>query len=107
MSINDIKTILNPLADKYFKNTSDYSLEDIYDEIFNLEKDRQMNLSEELSKCLEQSRETFSDCKESDREFLQLFSLICILSYDTYIKKQLIEKIVDQIAKHQESDKQN
>ncbi len=105
MSINDIKTLLGPLADNYFKSSHDSSLEDIYDEIFSLEKDRQMNLSEELSKCLEQSCNVFSDRKESDRDFLQLFSLICILTYDTYIRKQLIEKIIDEISKMTNSDK--
>ena len=32
---------------------------------------------------------------EEEREFLQLFSVICMLSFDVYVKKLLIEKLVD------------
>ena len=39
---------------------------------------------------------TFEDMEE-DREFLQLFSFICLLSFDVYMKKQLIEKLIDQL----------
>ena len=38
---------------------------------------------------------TFVEEAEEDKEFLQLFSFICMLSYDIYIRKQIIEKIVD------------
>ena len=40
--------------------------------------------------------------KQRDKEFLQLFSFICMLSYDIYIRKQIIEKIVDTMPKHPE-----
>ena len=32
---------------------------------------------------------------EEDREMLQLFAFICSLSFDVYIKKQIIEKVID------------
>ena len=35
--------------------------------------------------------------KLKDQEFLQLFSFICMLSFDVYVKKQLIEKLIDQL----------
>ena len=30
--------------------------------------------------------------------FLQLFSFICLLSFDVYLKKQMIEHMVDELA---------
>lgn len=40
---------------------------------------------------------TFEDAPEESREFLKLFSFICFLSFDVYMKKQLIEKLIDTI----------
>ena len=34
---------------------------------------------------------------EEDREFLKLFSFICLLSFDVYMKKMLIEHLIDEI----------
>ena len=41
-------------------------------------------------------RETFRN-SENDQEFLQNFSFICLLSYDVYIKKMIIESVIDNI----------
>ena len=45
------------------------------------------------------SEGTFTDVDEEDKEFLQLFSFICLLSFDVYMKKTVIEKLVDQLPK--------
>ena len=45
---------------------------------------------------------SFEDAPEEDKNFLQLFSFICMLSYDIYIRKQIIEKIVDNLPKQPE-----
>ena len=34
---------------------------------------------------------------EEDREALQLFSFICSLAFDVYVKKLLMEKLIDQL----------
>lgn len=35
--------------------------------------------------------------RKNDQEFLQNFSFICLLSYDVYIKKMIIESVIDNI----------
>ena len=37
----------------------------------------------------------FPDAAEEDRQFLQTFSFICLLSFDVYVKKMMIEHIID------------
>ena len=32
-----------------------------------------------------------------DQDLLQLFSFICLMSFDVYMKKQLIEKLIDTV----------
>ena len=44
---------------------------------------------------MKRSRETFADAPAGEREFLQLFSFICLLSFDVYLKKQIIENLID------------
>ena len=50
----------------------------------------------------QQASESFSDVEnEDDREFLQFFSLVCLLSFDVYMKKNMIESLIDDYsAKH-------
>ena len=90
LSITDIQTLLAPITDRYFGTESGFSIKDIYDEIFQMEKD--------LLKKADVSKSMFGSSPEEDREFLQLFSFICLLSFDVYLKKQMIEHMVDELA---------
>ena len=102
LSIGDIQSILNPLTDRYFATGKDLNLEKIYEEVFSLEKGQIEQLKETLTKDYERAGNTFTEESEEDKEFLQLFSFICMLSYDIYIRKQIIEKIVDTMPKQSE-----
>lgn len=41
------------------------------------------------------AQNTFEDAPAEDRDFLKFFSFICMLSFDVYVKKLLIEKMID------------
>ncbi len=102
LSIGDIQSILNPLTERYFANGKELNLEKVYEEVFSLEKEQIEQLKVSLSKDYERAGNTFTEEAEEDKEFLQLFSYICMLSYDIYIRKQIIEKIVDLLPKTEE-----
>ena len=102
LSIGDIQSILNPLTDRYFANGKELNLEKVYEEVFSLEKGQIDQLKETLTKDYQRAGETFTEEDEEDKHFLQLFSFICMLSYDIFIRKQIIEKIVDSMAKQPE-----
>ena len=102
LSIGDIQSILNPLTDRYFANGRELNLEKIYEEVFTLEKGQIEQLKETLTKDYERAGNTFTEEAEVDKQFLQLFSFICMLSYDIFIRKQIIEKIVDSMPKQPE-----
>ena len=95
LSIKDIETLLAPVAEKDFNNGKDFSLTDIYSEVCRLEKSRTEILAEDISSMFNASFETFSGAPEEEREYLRLFSFICSLAFDVYVKKQLIEKLID------------
>ena len=95
LSISDIQSILNPITDKYFGKDGSYSLEDIYREVFGLEHQETQNLMKDLARKFNTSCQTFPDAAPEDAELLRNFSLICMLSYDVYVKKTIIERLID------------
>ena len=99
LSIGDIQSILNPLTERYFATGKELDLEKIYEEVFSLEKGQIDQLKECLTNDYQRALGTFTEEAEEDKDFLQLFSFICMLSYDIYIRKQIIEKIVDTLPK--------
>ena len=49
--------------------------------------------------------ENFQEIDTENKEFLQLFSFICTLSFDVYVKKQLIEKLIDLLPEPEKKKK--
>lgn len=97
LSITDIQALLKPVTDKYFQRGQEFGIEAIYNEVFGLEKNQVDKLKQDVEEKFHLSKSTFQDAPEEDQKFLQLFSFICLLSFDTYLKKQLIEKLVDSL----------
>ena len=95
LSISDIQEILNPIAEKYFGSEGDFNLEEIYNEVFQLEKAEVGQLQKDIARKFNISKETFGMLSGKDQEDMQIFAFICMLSFDVYIKKQLIEKLID------------
>ena len=102
LSISDIQKMLNPLTEKFFDEGSKPDLDYIYKEIFSMESSLARPLSKDIFAKSEQASNAFTDVKDDDdREFLQFFSLVCLLSFDVYMKKNMIESLIDDYsAKH-------
>ncbi len=49
----------------------------------------------DLAKKFNTSMQTFADADDEEAELLRTFSFICMLSYDVYVKKTIIEKLID------------
>lgn len=105
LSISDIKTLLDPLIEKYYGSDTDKDFSYIYNSVFELEPEMLKRCQNELLKSYELSSQTFPDAPEDEREYLQQFCLLCLLSFDVYIKKQIIEQTIDNIRKSTETDK--
>ena len=95
LSISDIQALLTPLADKYFQKNEGLNMEDLYNEVFGMEKEQVEYLKKDLMEKYQTASQSFAEAEEKDREFLTMFSFICLLSFDVYMKKQLIESIID------------
>ena len=97
LSINDIQTLLQPITMQFFQTEGEFDITSVYDEVFGLEKEQIDALKKDVMEKYEYSTKTFEDAPEESKEFLKLFSFICLLSFDVYMKKLLIEKLVDEI----------
>ena len=96
LSISDIQKLLNPLTDKFFNKEELPDLEYIYSEIYNMEKAQIASLSKDVVERTQIAKEAFLDVEnEDDKDFLQLFSLVGLLSFDVYMKKNIIESLID------------
>lgn len=106
LSIKDIESLLKPLTDKYFGKNDGFNITSIYEEVCSLEKSRIDSLAKDISKLYCSSQETFQDAPAEDREALQLFSFICSLAFDVYVKKLLMEKLIDQLPDNSSQKKE-
>ncbi|MCM1283884.1 MAG: DUF1836 domain-containing protein [Muribaculaceae bacterium] len=97
LSISDIHTMLDPLTEHYFSGQEGFCMEDVYNEVFDLEKTESEKLLKDLGKKYKLAHETFGDFPVEDQSFLQSFSFICLLSFDVYIKKMIIESVIDNL----------
>lgn len=98
MSINDIQTLLKPITEKYFQKDKGFNLESVYNEVFTMEKAEIEYLKADVTHKFKLAEATFGNAPKEDQEFLRKFSFICLLSYDVYVKKLMIEKLVDELA---------
>lgn len=104
MSINDIQTLMGPLTEKYFDGEGGSKLADIYEEIVRLEMGEMDQTKKDVIRKFHAAGKTFENAEGENQELLQLFSFICELSFDVYLKKLLIEKMIDDMKKIQEKD---
>ena len=95
LSINDIQTLLTPIAQKYFKSMTEKDMTYIYNEVFSMEKEQIESLKKDLLRKYKTAQDTFEDADEEDQENLKRFSFICLLSFDVYVKKMMIEHLID------------
>ena len=99
LSIIDIKTLIDPLKDSFFQRTDEgITMHEIYQRISGLEKAQINPIIDDLNENLSTALDAFADVDEDDRDYLQTFAFICLLSIDVYVKKQLIEHLADEIA---------
>lgn len=97
LPINDIQTLLRPITERYFQNGKEFNLQSVYDEVFSMEKEQVQVLKADVAEKFRKAGETFREAPKEDMEFLQKFSFICLLSFDVYVKKLMIEKMVDEL----------
>ena len=98
LSIKDIESVLTPITEKTFDKEESLDMTPVYEEICQMEKSRIDDLKKDVTNSYELAMDSFSELPPEEKEYLQLFAFICNLSFDVYVKKQIIEKMIDDLA---------
>lgn len=99
LSISDIQKLLTPLTERFFDGNNDIDLDTIYKEVYTLEKQQMDALSKDISAKSKIAADAFSEeHNEMDQNFLQLFTMVSLLSFDVYMKKNMIENLIDEFT---------
>ena len=97
LSIGDIQKLFAPLNEHFFANEGGLKIEDIYDEVFSMEKSQMEVLKQDVVMKYKLAQEQFAEAPEEHQRFLKKFAFICALSFDVYVKKLIIEKLIDDL----------
>lgn len=102
ISINDVNKLITPLLDSYFHN-DEIPLENIINTFLTFAK--QCNLTDSILTEYNECREIFKDANVKDKEYLEKMGLITMLSYDTFVRKIVIEKLIDSLPDTENTEK--
>ena len=104
LTMADIKAITGPLMNDYYMKDSedDISLEDIYSTIIDSFSEQSSIVADDIIKTYHQAKTLFEDenLSQQESDYLEDFSFICYLAYDIYLKKQLMEKLIDKMEEN-------
>ncbi len=105
LSINDIQTLLEPLKERFHVSDDEFNLSEIYETAYMLQGEELEPVIEDLKKKYARALDTFVDANlpDDEKHKMQMFSFITLLSYDVYVKKLLIEKILDNVNEDKKS----
>lgn len=102
LSISDIQNLLSSLTDTYFpKNPENgLSMNDIYSKLMEQMEESKPDTEKEILNSLEKSTGLFAseEMSTEEEDDLATFTFISQLCYDIYLRKQLIEKLLDQMC---------
>ena len=98
LSISDVQTLLEPLKEKFHVSDTDgLTLSEIYQTISTIQDKEVGPLKEDILKKAELANTFFDDADDEDKDRMKLFTFLSFLAYDVYVKKLIIEKVIDGI----------
>ena len=106
LTISDIDKLLSPLRENYFEHAGGTSsLEEVYETVFSEALSHLPQIRSDLERYAESAADSMKDLDPQNKDYLQLFSLISTLSFDVYLKKQIIERLIDRMPDPQDGKK--
>ena len=97
LSIDDIQKIFHPLKEMFYDSENSIGIDEIYTQIFTMEKQMADKLTKDIYRRYKSSQGMFKNVKdEKQADYLSRFAYICLLSFDAYLKKQMVERLIDE-----------
>ena len=102
ISISDIQTILKPLVEDCEEEVRDFDLAEIYEKLYKLELRQYFNTEKSIINTCELAYGSEENKSDKD-EYIKNFMFLSLLGYDVFMKKKLMEHIIDDMAREQEA----
>ena len=102
LGLKDIKSILDPINAKYYGDREGVDFFDIYCNMVGYEHTVAKEVTKDIIKKYNFSREVFEEEDEESKDILQDFTFICLLSFDVFVKKMMIEQYISDRRKEEE-----
>ncbi len=111
LSMKDIKSILDPINERYFGVKEGLGFFDIYSAMVGYESKVARDVTKDIIRKYNLSKEAFADQDDESRQDLQEFTFICELAFDVFVKKMMIEQYLaerdDKTQTKEESSQEN
>ncbi len=105
LSMKDIKKILDPINERYFGSDEGLGFFDIYSAMVGFESKVAKDVTKDIIKKYNFSKQAFVDQDEDSKSELQEFTFICELAFDVFVKKMMIEQFLAGRDEKAEADK--
>lgn len=107
LQINDIKELLDPISENFFNSEDGFGVEDIYNEVFGNMDVQLKDIIADVEGKYDMASASFANAPEEQQEYLKKFYFVCKLGADIFLKKLIIEKVVDSFKEHRTEDKKD
>jgi len=101
LQISDIQELIEPISSVFFGD-KEYGIEDVYNEVFANKAEQLEEITKSVIHDYEEAMKTFTDAPGNNQDYLKLYAFVCNLGCEVFVKKLLIEKIVDSIKEHKQ-----
>lgn len=98
LSITDIQKLLSPIIDK-MERDADFSFEEFYDTLVDVQKDEFKIFKEHIDNTIKIAQNTFQESEMENKDVLELFSIVYLLTLQATAQKYVAEKLIDQFFK--------
>ena len=102
LGLKEIKSILEPINEKYYGDSEGLDFFDIYSDMVGYERKVAKEVTKDIIRKYNFSRQVFEDQDEESKDILQDFTFICLLSFDVFVKKMMIEQYISGRGEDQE-----
>lgn len=101
LSISNIQCLLKPMTDQFFEAGKEEAINfsSIYGNIMNGILEHHQRIKENIDETLEFAKQIFAEDEGIDNQYLNDFAMICLLSYDVFLRKRLVEQMIENLYK--------
>ena len=94
LSMSEIQSILTPVTDHFSPQGEPSDLVGFYEKITSMNRSSAESILHSLPQSMELVKERFPVTAEEESDTIQTLAMICLFSYDVYLKKSMIEHLI-------------